>query len=99
MYEKIQFGITLEDDVRTEFMVVDVDGRILEPLTPINFPMELPFADDIIVKSGKVVAYAGPLRIFPHLDFTTSTSYRYLIVYSYYVMLYYLLHSNIDTIF
>lgn len=46
-------------------MVVDPDGSVLEPLTPINFPMELPFADDLIAKSGKVVAYAAQNLLSP----------------------------------
>lgn len=46
---------------RTEFMVIDTKGQIQGswPLTSLSFPFELPFADDVVVKNGRVVTYVG----------------------------------------
>lgn len=39
-------------------MVIDMDGQVVHPVTTLAFSFELPFADDILVKDGKIVAYA-----------------------------------------
>jgi len=44
---------------RSEYMVVDQDGAILQPEASLAFPMKLPFADDVHLRSGKAVAYVG----------------------------------------
>lgn len=44
---------------RTEFMVIDMDGQVIRPVTTLAFNFQLPFADDVMVKDGKIVAYVG----------------------------------------
>lgn len=40
-------------------MVIDMDGQVIRPVTTLAFNFQLPFADDVIVKDGKIVAYVG----------------------------------------
>jgi hypothetical protein len=47
---------------RTEFMVIDMDGQVIRPVTTLAFHFQLPFADDVIVKDGKIVAYVSRIR-------------------------------------
>lgn len=47
---------------RTEFMVIDMDGQVIRPVTTLAFNFQLPFADDVILKDGKIVAYVSRIR-------------------------------------
>ena len=40
-------------------MVIDMDGQVIRPVTTLAFNFQLPFADDVMVKDGKIVAYAS----------------------------------------
>ncbi|CAK9013953.1 Nuclear pore complex protein Nup98-Nup96 [Durusdinium trenchii] len=55
---------------RTEFMVIDTKGQIQGswPLTSLSFPFELPFADDVVVKNGRVVTYVARLHFVPDTE-------------------------------
>eukprot|EP00439_Symbiodinium_sp_Y106_P013169 s2246_g1.t3 len=44
---------------RNEFMVVNAAGELEHAETALQFPFQLPFADDILVINGKAVAYTG----------------------------------------
>ncbi|CAE7037102.1 nup98 [Symbiodinium sp. CCMP2592] len=44
---------------RNEFMVVNSAGELEHAETALQFPVQLPFADDIVVINGKAVAYTG----------------------------------------
>ena len=43
-------------------MVIDMYGQVIRPVTTLAFNFQLPFADDVIVKDGKIVAYVSRIR-------------------------------------
>ena len=43
-------------------MVIDMDGQVIRPVTTLAFNFQLPFADDVILKDGKIVAYVSRIR-------------------------------------
>lgn len=51
-------------------MVIDTKGQIQGswPLTSLSFPFELPFADDVVVKNGRVVTYVARLHFVPDTE-------------------------------
>ena len=44
---------------KSECMIVDTNGAVLQSQTSLAYPVMLPFADDVVVINGKAVAYAG----------------------------------------
>jgi len=55
---------------RNEFMVVNAAGELEHAETALQFPFQLPFADDILVINGKAVAYtADPGSLLVRYEF------------------------------
>ncbi|CAE7430262.1 nup98 [Symbiodinium natans] len=55
---------------RSECMIVDTDGAVLQSETLLTYPLQLPFADDVMVIDGKMVAYVGsPEQQLVRLEF------------------------------
>ena len=44
---------------KSECMIVDTNGAVLQSQTSLAYPVMLPFADDVVVINGKAVVYAG----------------------------------------